>query len=1711
MNWITVSIRQPVTVVVGVILVLIAGALALRRVPIQLTPNVEDTIVAVTTRWEGASPLEVEQEIVDKQEEKLQGIADLRSITSTSQQGQGAIRLEFNVGTPKDVALREVSDKLREVASYPDDADEPVVEASDPENRDYIAWFVLQADDPSFDVRTLQDFVEDRVKPVLERVPGISEVNALGGREREVQVLFDATRLSERGVPVQDLVAALRRTNRNVSAGAVATGKQDVRLRMESRYARVEEVEETVVVTTPSGPVRVRDVAEVVETFKEPVSFVRSRGVPVIAINAQKEVGSNVIEVMERVREAVAEINLEGGVLDAEARRLGLRGRVHLEQVYDQTVYIDDALALVTDNIWLGGLLAVVVLFVFLRSLLTAGIIGLSIPISVIGAVVAMLALGRTINVISLAGMAFAVGMVVDNAIVVLENTFRHVEMGKSPMQAAIDGTKEVYGAVVASTLTTLVVFVPILLIEEEAGQLFRDIALAVAASVFLSLVVAVTVVPACAARMPARSGARDVRTGLRGALERIAAPFERVPAAIARAVHAASGSVAVRIAVIAGMTAGSVAGTIALMPPSDYLPAGNRNLVFGLVVSPPGYSLAQQELLGDRIQEDIRPAWEAARHPAGSNERETAKAALRKLPTFDFARMAPGPDVAPPPLENYFLVSFEGLMFHGAISAEPDRVVDILPLFAHATRGENAPGALAFAFQLPLFQLGGRTGSAVKVNFSGEDLDEVTKAALVAYGDILRLDGYPPYSTQPDPTNFNLPTPEMRVVPRLRRLGEVGMTPEDLGVILQALGDGAIVGEYRIGGQTVDLKLRASDASAGDALARLAQQPVATPAGGVVPLGSLADLVRVNAPPQINREGRRRSVTLQVTPPPGIALEQTIEDIRAMLDRRRADGSIPPSIETTYTGSASKLAAVRSAMLGDGTAIGTMTSALALALVVCYLLMCVLFQSFLQPLVILFSVPLATLGGFAALRWVHDVSAADRYLPVQNLDVLTMLGFVILIGVVVNNAILLVHQAVNFMRGTADEGPGRALAPRDAIAESVRTRVRPILMTTLTSILGMLPLVLSPGSGSELYRGLGAVVLGGLLVSTVFTIVLVPLLFSLVCDLQSKLGIDPAGRGRRDDASGGGAAAARATGAALAVAAALVLPGCVQTPLPDGAPSAPAGVEAQARERQLAGADGAETRALAPEPPRRLPAAVGPRIEELERLGGPSSWRDAALTFPPDLAGRPQTVAPMALDLAVRTSIERNLGLEFQRVEAAAAREGVVVEEAAFDLVFRAEASAATREEPTTVPVLNAIPLGRPESANQEQRARAGLSKRLDTGASVALEAFLERYRDTTSGIDFFPDPAWTSGLQLSAIQPLLRGAGREVNLADVESARLAHERSLRRTEAEMLVVAEAVEFAFWDLHEAWERLRIQQRLTEQGEAVEQVLRERRSFDVQPAEWSDALAVLEERRAGLLRARRDLKAASDRLKDLLNDEELLVASEVLLTPADDPAEPAFSWSLREAIARAFDGRPEVAEAILAVEDARVREVVARNHLLPRLEARVDVAMVGLDGTAVDSMGNAFTDGFVSGFAGLAFEVPIGNRRAEAELRQAKLAARGSLLRYEEVLRRVVIDVKRALRDVEAAHDLLATGRESRIAQTENLRALLEEEKERRTLSPEFLALKFQRQDRLAAAQREEVRAAASLRRALASWRRAIGEGPQGGRLELRDAEDAAE
>ncbi|MFC1597125.1 efflux RND transporter permease subunit, partial [Planctomycetota bacterium] len=459
MDPIRFSIQNPVKVAVGVILVLLFGLIALRAIPIQLTPDVERPVVTVRTEWPGRSPEEIEESILLEQEEKLKTLQGLYKMISRAQLGRADMTLEFNVGFDISRALQEVANRLDEVPAYPEDVDRPVIRASDSASDDAIGYCLLQAEDPDFEAAELYDYADRYLKPALERIAGVAEIGIYGGREHQVQVQFDPVALAQRGISVAELRSALRSDNVNESAGDMANGRQDVRFRVLGQFDSLDPLRRTIVKYDADGvPIRVEDIAEIRLVLEKKVHFDVCKGKTSMTIFIKRETGTNVVDIMRDVRREIEDLNGPGGLLASyKNNRYGVRLRL----VIDDTYYIHRAVGLVRENLLLGGSLAVLVLLIFLRSPRPTLIIAVAIPISVIGTFVVMALTGRNLNVISLAGLAFAVGMVVDNAIVVLENIDRHMAMGETPSVAAYRGAKEVWGAVLASTLTTIAVFAP--------------------------------------------------------------------------------------------------------------------------------------------------------------------------------------------------------------------------------------------------------------------------------------------------------------------------------------------------------------------------------------------------------------------------------------------------------------------------------------------------------------------------------------------------------------------------------------------------------------------------------------------------------------------------------------------------------------------------------------------------------------------------------------------------------------------------------------------------------------------------------------------------------------------------------------------------------------------------------------------------------------------------------------------------------------------------------------------------------------------------------------------------------------------------------------------------------------------------------------------------------------------------------------------------
>ncbi len=1022
MNPVRFAVERPYTIAVAVILALLFSVLAYQKIPVQLKPTVDSPIINITTVYRGAGPLEVEEQITREIEELVQGAEGLSKLTSSSSEGVSNVTLEYTWGINKDTALIDVINKLSQMPPLPEEAEEPVVSLSNPMERELAMWLVIESHYPAEKIR---QFVEEDIKPQLERVDGVSDLMIVGGSEREVQVQIDPDRLAARGIRFAEVTDALRRGYIDLRGGTVETPSIQLTVRTEGRDPSLSKIEDIVIRRDAEGSVRVGDVAKVVDTFQEGGTIVRTGGAPTVAIGVGREAGANVVKMIEGVDAVMLELNES-----FRTRAIDL----HLKAVHRDTEYLNLAIDFVRQNLLLGAVLAMIVLLLFLRSVRSVLIVGLAIPISLITVFLVMQALGRTLNVISLAGLAFAAGMVVDNAIVVLENIFRHFEKGKNAREAAIEGGREVWGGVLAATLTTVAVFLPIVGITEEAGQLFTDLAIAISAAVALSLIVALTVVPTLSAifyRAGSSSG------------EKARAPRE--PGWIARwyggvadrlAGHGRASTFA-KLGLIVLVLAGTLA-SLRVVPPAGYLPSGNRNLTLYLGQPIPG-------MRTEALEEVMMPLeqW------------------LLEQPEID----------------RYFLVLAGA--FNGGGVVLKDEYADGPGLQAFQRKFTPITfGIPGFRFMIPIpSSLFRDAGKAFTVEITGPDL---AKLAVVATELQARLGDWPGVQPRGVSSDYIEGRPELQVHVDPHLAAEAGMSVQQVGQVVETAIAGSRVGKWSDGSRDYDLLAVVPPERVRDD-AELASLPLITTTGERTTLGALARVERTSGPQSVQRLERRRAITLSVNLLPETVLEDVLTSVQ-----NEVVGPAAAALTSDYRielgGSADKFSRT----------LEQLVSSFWLAILITYLLLVALFRSWVSPFVILLTVPLALSGG------LFGITLASANSPNAAYDLLSMLGFVILAGIVVNNAILIIHQANQI----ADTGVER----RQALADAARTRLRPILMSVTTSVCGMLPLALGTGSGSELYQGLAAVVVGGLLVSTIFTLFLVPALLSLGWDVQELL-----------------------------------------------------------------------------------------------------------------------------------------------------------------------------------------------------------------------------------------------------------------------------------------------------------------------------------------------------------------------------------------------------------------------------------------------------------------------------------------------------------------------------------------------------------------------------------------------------------------------------
>ncbi|MGC6517966.1 MAG: efflux RND transporter permease subunit [Candidatus Puniceispirillaceae bacterium] len=1030
------AIERPVAVLAFIAGIIMFGYLALTTIPIQMSPDIEKPIYQVRVSWPGAAPVDVDREIVSRLEQELSNLSQIEEVSSSSSTGSARVTLTYTLGTDMDKALTVLLSKLAGITGLPDESRAPQVRTSNSDDSPIARMALVSAlgNDQPVDIENLGDFVRSQVVDPLSRINGVAEVTFNGGGAKQMRIIVDEDKLAAYQLTAQDVFSSLRNATTLRTVGRINEGKRTYVVRAEAISYTPETAMKIVVrsATADNGlfvPVLLSDVATVEFDVERRESFRRLNGQDAVIINALREQGSNVVATMDIMRSKVSDLN--EGVLASNGLRLNI--------VYDETGYISSAIDLVQQNIWIGGLLALTILLLFLRSFLPTVAIFIAIPVSVIGTFVAIAGLGLSINVISLAGLAFAVGMVVDASIVSMENIFRLRQSGLAAPEAAYHGARQVWAPILGSALTTVIVFIPVILLDLPVGQLFRDIGIAISVSVLISVFVSVTVIPALSSYLLRGDSDRFSKPLRLPVIDPIAALFAR---AIVRYASLAVRAKTIGLVMVAVLMLLSIGTAVRFMPKLDYLPDGNANFLLARILVPPGYSIEEAARISQKMEAAAKPLWE--KEELGGKQ---------------------------PKIDKFFFVAFNGGGFAGATAADPNRVTELRPVLMRPVFSE--PGARAFVFQASLFGRSVGGSRSIALDLTGPSIENLQPVAQ-RLTDLL--------DTQFPQDNGNqlriIPsldsgTPQIQIAPQADMLARIGMTASEFATAIDIFNDGIAVTEVPINGELVDLVLEGRNA--GElSLSDLNALPIVTRSGDVMRADQIADIQIVSAEQSIRRLGGKQALTVRLRPEESIALEDAIAKIETAILPELTDFAKDKQVSVSVSGAASALAETWAAMQANVvTAIG-----------VIFLLLVVLLRSFILPLIIIAAVPVAAAGGIIGLYIIN------LFLR-QSLDMLTMLGFVILTGIVVNNAILMVEQTVLQIK---EDG----MSVDDAIIEATRNRIRPIFMSTLTSLFGLVPLVVFPGAGSELYRGIGTVVFGGLALSTIATLFIVPPLLSV-------------------------------------------------------------------------------------------------------------------------------------------------------------------------------------------------------------------------------------------------------------------------------------------------------------------------------------------------------------------------------------------------------------------------------------------------------------------------------------------------------------------------------------------------------------------------------------------------------------------------------------
>lgn len=1003
------SVRRPVATAMVFLIIITLGVAGLRHLPIDLLPPIEFPQLTVAVNYPNVGPEEVEQIITQQVENAVAGVPGIQRVRSSSQEGSSRVTLDFARGTNIDEAANDLRAALDTLTnSLPDEAEPPRVWKFDPDNTPIV---IIGASSPYRDVQELTVLLERDITRRFEQIPGVGTIDVWGGIHREVHVHLKRDRLNASRLSAADVRAALARSNATLPGGNVATGVQEIYIRTLGEYSSVEEIADTVISTVDGTPIRVRDIADVTFGYEDLDEVVEIDGRPMLRLGIQKQTGANTVAVAAAIRNEIERINAE-------------RQDVALFVASDQSVFIQKSIDSVRSSALYGALLAVFVLYVFLRNGSSTFIIAISIPISIV-ATFGLLYFGNlTLNQMSFGGLALGVGMMVDNAVVVLENIVRHRESGKDANASALLGTKEVSGAIIASTLTTCVIFIPVVFMQTVSGVIFQQLALVIVFSLACSLLVALTLVPMLASKLLAVRSRRAERAaqrlafiqrGLQRMEDRYASVLDR---AIAHKRLVFGGTL---LLVVAGFAATPII-PVELAPQSD----------------------------ADLIDVDLRMADGTNIAVVNRYLMEMERIVHEQLPEGDVAHVTT--EVADGSAEVEITLNADSSISNSELA---DRI-------RVATTGLIPGGEIRVRARSGLWILRRIFGSGgdedVAIELRGYDLEKAQQIARQMQEAIEVIPGIADVRI-----SNREGRPEENVLLDRAKLAELGLTVRDVAEAIQTNVGGSRAGSYRIGGEEfpITVRLQPDDRRGVQSLDNI---PIRLPGGEVIPVSSVIDKRAGRGPPSIQRIDSQRVTYVTAVLGAGMPLGDAV----AAIQSRLAGINLPPGFSLYFGGEYEE----------QRKAAADFQLSLIIAIVLIYMVMAAQFERFLDPLIVLFSIPLAVIGVVPTLL-----------LTGTTLNMQSLMGVVMLTGIVVNNAIVLVDY-INLLR--REEGMDLV----EAVKLAGRRRLRPILMTTLTTVLGLLPLSFGIGTGAEMQAALARVVLGGLVASTVITLVFIPVIY---------------------------------------------------------------------------------------------------------------------------------------------------------------------------------------------------------------------------------------------------------------------------------------------------------------------------------------------------------------------------------------------------------------------------------------------------------------------------------------------------------------------------------------------------------------------------------------------------------------------------------------